>query len=177
MSQPAWTGKYFVLLIYCSKAERDKWKVPTAQGATDTGGKGSPWSTSLKSRVRNKACGAMSLMHSKWLKIRTNLLSWVGWKTVDHAAAFIGQARVVNMLMGTSGWIIHKQRKRTKKKKKKGGSRRAGTPLTGDTAFKLFSAPGMVVVCSLSCTCAHAHQQFFCSARSPALRRTCNAQR
>lgn len=41
----------------------------------------------------------------------------MGCNAEDHAAAFIEQARAVNMLMATSGWMIHSQRKREKKKK------------------------------------------------------------
>lgn len=43
--------------------------------------------------------------------------SWGGCSAVYHAAAFIEQARAVNMLMATSGWMIHSQRKGKKKEK------------------------------------------------------------
>lgn len=37
----------------------------------------------------------------------------------DHAAAFIEQAHIMNMLVKTSGRMIHKQRKGPKKKRQK----------------------------------------------------------
>lgn len=48
-------------------------------------------------------------------KDKTSSPKWA--ETADHAAAFIEQAQVVKMLLKTSGWVIHKQRKGPKNKK------------------------------------------------------------